>query len=62
MRASPSVLTRTQLQQAVWRDEPPDSNSLKVHLFKLRQQVDVPFDKKLIHTLAGQGFTLRENI
>ncbi len=62
MRASPSVLTRNQLQQAVWRDEPPDSNSLKVHLFKLRQQIDVPFEKKLIHTLTGQGFSLRDDI
>jgi len=62
MRESPSILTRTQLQQVVWSDEPPDSNSLKVHLFKLRQQVDVPFDTKLIHTLTGQGFVLRENI
>jgi DNA-binding response OmpR family regulator len=62
MRASPSVLTREQLQQAVWNDEPPDSNSLKVHLFKLRQQVDVPFEKKLIHTLSGKGFSLREEI
>ncbi|MFV1985311.1 MAG: response regulator transcription factor [Thiohalomonadales bacterium] len=62
MRASPAIITRKQLQQAVWSDEPPDSNSLKVHLFKLRQQVDVPFEKKLIHTLSGKGFTLREDI
>jgi len=61
MRASPCVVTRSQLQQTVWSDQPPDSNSLKVHLFKLRQKIDKPFDKDLIHTLSGQGFCLRED-
>jgi len=62
MRTSPAILTRAQLQQAVWSDEPPDSNSLKVHLFKLRQQVDKPFKTNLIHTIAGLGYTLREKV
>jgi DNA-binding response OmpR family regulator len=59
MRASPAVVTRQQLEQALWHDESPDTNSLKVHLYHLRQQVDKPFKQALIHTLPGQGFVIR---
>ncbi|MCV6609331.1 MAG: response regulator transcription factor [Amphritea sp.] len=60
MRESPAVVSRNQLEQALWPDEPPDSNSLKVHMFHLRQQVDKPFDKALIQTVKGQGFAIRD--
>ncbi|MFT5294552.1 MAG: DNA-binding response OmpR family regulator [Colwellia sp.] len=59
MRKSPTVVSKQQLLQAVWGDELPDSDSLKVHLFKLRQQVDIKNESKLIHTVAGQGFAFR---
>ena len=60
IRKSPSVVSRDKISQAIWGDELPDSNSLKVHLFKLRQQVDTDNDDKLIHTIAGQGFVLKK--
>ena len=59
MRASPQPVSREKLMQAVWGDEQPDSNSLKVHLFNLRKAVDGTTRSKLIHTLAGHGFALR---
>ncbi|TWX57805.1 response regulator transcription factor [Colwellia hornerae] len=59
MRKSPEVVSKKQLLQAVWGDDLPDSDSLKVHLFKLRQQVDIPNENKLIHTVPGQGFVFR---
>jgi len=59
MRKSPTVVSKKQLLQAVWGDELPDSDSLKVHLFNLRQQVDTKSETKLIHTVAGQGFAFR---
>ena len=61
MRASPSVITRETLEQAIWSDEPPDSNALKVHLYHLRKQVDKPFSQPLIHTLPGKGYVLKQN-
>jgi DNA-binding response OmpR family regulator len=60
MRKSPEVVSKEQLLKAIWGDELPDSDSLKVHLFKLRQQVDRKSQKKLIHTVIGQGFAFRE--
>lgn len=59
MRASPSPVSREKLIQSVWGDDQPDSNSLKVHLFKLRKVVDGESDSKLIHTLTGHGFVLK---
>ena len=59
MRASPQPVSREQLMQSVWGDEQPDSNSLKVHLFKLGKAVDGEGHSKLVHTLPGQGFALR---
>ena len=57
MRASPSVVDRKALEYALWRDSPPDSNSLKVHLHNLRQQVNKPFPSPIIHT----GFRIKDS-
>jgi DNA-binding response OmpR family regulator len=60
MRASPNVVSREKLISDVWGDEAPDSNSLKVHMFNLRKQVDQGFETKLLHTVTGKGFAVRE--
>jgi len=61
MRESPNVVSRESIERAVWGDgELPDTNSLKVHLFRLRQQVDKPFQKNLLHTVAAHGVALRD--
>ncbi|OBQ55237.1 response regulator transcription factor [Halodesulfovibrio spirochaetisodalis] len=58
-RLSPQVVSRDQLIRAVWGDETPESNTLKVHMHKLRQKVDKPFPTALITTLPRHGFILR---
>lgn len=60
-RHSPNTVSRAALIQSVWGDEPPDSNSLKVHLFHLRRQVDQNKALPLIHTISGLGFALKAN-
>jgi len=59
LRKSPQVISRDQLSRVIWGDEIPDSNSLKVHIFKLRQQIDSEGETKLLKTISGQGFTLK---
>ncbi|OUR74388.1 two-component system response regulator [Methylophaga sp. 41_12_T18] len=61
LRASPNVVSRQQLEQAVWGEDGTDGNSLKVHLFNLRKVVDTPFELPLIHTVSGHGFALRDD-
>lgn len=58
MRASPAAVSREKLQQSVWGDEPPDSNSLKVHMHHLRKSVETGFDVTMVHTVQGYGFAL----
>lgn len=60
MRASPHVLERAELERAVWGDTPPDSDSLRAHLHVLRNAIDKPFDKPLIHTLRGIGWQISD--
>ncbi|MBH3367198.1 response regulator transcription factor [Pseudomonas carnis] len=59
MRASPQPVSRERLEAKIWGDEPPDSNSLKVHMHRLRKTVDKPFGRPLIHTLAGVGIQVK---
>lgn len=60
MRESPNVVTREKMESAIWSEpDLPDSDVLKVHLYKLRQQVDKPFSSKLVHTVATHGVAIR---
>ncbi|MGE7959960.1 response regulator transcription factor [Pseudomonas sp. NPDC089530] len=59
MRASPEPVSRERLEASIWGDEPPDSNTLKVHMHRLRKTVDKSFGQPLIHTLPGVGVQLR---
>ncbi len=61
MRRSPAVVSRSNLEEALWGDDIPESNSLKVHMHKLRQQVDGGSDLPMIQTVPGHGFVLRNN-
>ena len=60
MQKSPAVATREALESALWGDAPPDSDSLRSHIHTLRQQIDKPFPKPLLHTVHGVGFRLAE--
>ena len=51
----PRVVDRRQLEYALWGENPPESNSFKVHLHSLRRQVDGPGEFKMIQTVAGHG-------
>ncbi|MGB5445030.1 MAG: response regulator transcription factor [Psychromonas sp.] len=59
MRESPNPVSREKLIQSVWGDEQPDSNSLKVHIYNLRKQVDGGDVTTLLQTISGYGFALK---
>lgn len=58
MRASPRVLGREEIERAIWRDAPPNSDALRSHLHLLRAAVDKPFDQPLLRTLRGLGWQI----
>ena len=61
MQKSPSVVRREALEEALWGDNSPDSDSLRSHIHQLRQVIDKPFSTPLLHTLHGLGYRLAEN-
>jgi DNA-binding response OmpR family regulator len=60
MESSPAVVTRRELEMRVWGEELPDSDSLRVHIHGLRAAIDKPFNKPLIHTRHGIGYSLND--
>ena len=60
MQKAPAIVTRRELERALWGDEPPDSDSLRSHLYNLRRIVDKPFPVALIETVPGRGFRMNE--
>lgn len=61
MRHSGEVLSRTQIISLVWdMNFDCDTNVVEVSIRRLRAKIDDPFERKLIHTLRGVGYTLEE--
>lgn len=55
------VLSRDQLLQKVWGyDYMGDSNIVDVYVRYLRQKIDKDVSHKLIHTVRGVGYMLKE--
>jgi two-component system, OmpR family, response regulator MprA len=55
------LLSRTTIYERVWGyDFGPSSNSLDVQLGQLRQRLEADGEPRLIHTIRGMGFILRE--
>jgi two-component system OmpR family response regulator len=60
MRHAGYVVTRTMLLEGVWDYHfDPQTNVIDVHISRLRQKIDKGFDKALIHTVRGAGYSLR---
>ncbi len=58
MARSPQVVSREDIEQAVWGESRPDSDSLRAHVHMLRELVDKPFERKLLRTMRGFGYQL----
>ncbi|MDQ1303274.1 MAG: two-component system, OmpR family, response regulator [Pseudomonadota bacterium] len=60
LRRAGQVVTRTMLLEGVWDLHfDPQTNVIDVHMSRLRQAVDRDFDRPLIHTVRGAGYTVR---
>ncbi|AWM80550.1 DNA-binding response regulator [Gammaproteobacteria bacterium ESL0073] len=56
------VVTRLMLLESAWNYAfDPKDNIIDKHIYKLRQKMDIGFSKHLIHTVTGQGYTIRES-
>ena len=61
MRNAGRVISRPRLIEAVWgSDRDVQSNTLDVFIRQLRTKVEAPGTTKLVHTIRGIGYALRE--
>ena len=63
MRYQGQVVSRETLARDVWKETArttPLDNVIDVHIARLRRKVDLEHTVKLIHTVRGVGFMLRE--
>ncbi|MDP2622010.1 MAG: response regulator transcription factor [Hyphomicrobiales bacterium] len=59
MRHKGQVVTRTMLLENVWDYHfDPQTNVIDVHISRLRAKIDRKFDKPLLHTVRGAGYTV----
>jgi len=62
MRNPNRPLTRVEISEHVWDvNFDTNTNVIDVYINMLRKKIDTPFQKKLIHTMVGYGYILRES-
>lgn len=56
------VLSRDKIENHLWNFEySGGTNVIDVYIWYLRKKIDNPFDKKLIHTVKGKGYVIKES-
>ena len=60
MRHPRQVLLRDQIMDRVWGDAMVESNAIEVHIGRLRDKLETDDEERLIQTIRGAGYTLRE--
>jgi two-component system OmpR family response regulator len=59
MRNSPRVITKSMIMEHVWEyNFDPQTNIVEARIYKLREKVDKPGERPLIHTVRGVGYVL----
>jgi two-component system OmpR family response regulator len=60
MRNAGKVISKTMILSHVWEYSfDPQTNIVDVLVSRLREKIDRPFEKKLLHTVRGVGYVLR---
>ncbi len=62
LRNTGRVLSKTLIMEKIWHyDFDPQTNIVDVLVSRLRSKIDKDFDKKLLHTIRGVGYVLKED-
>ncbi len=59
LKRAPASVSRTEVIEDVWGDEPPGSDALRSHIYGLRTALDKGFDDSRLETIHGQGYRLK---
>ncbi len=61
MRSAGRVVSKTMIMEHVWNyNFDPQTNVVEARICRLREKIDRDFERKLIHTLRGVGYVLKE--
>jgi two-component system, OmpR family, response regulator len=61
MRNRGRVVSKTMIMEHVWDyNFDPQTNVVEARISRLRDKIDRPFSRKLVHTIRGAGYVLRE--
>ncbi len=61
LRSAGRVVSKTMIMEHVWNyNFDPQTNVVEARICRLRDKIDRDFDKKLIHTIRGVGYVLKE--
>jgi len=61
MRNTGRVVSKTMIMEHVWDYSfDPQTNVVEARICRLRDKIDRDFDRKLIHTIRGVGYVLKE--
>jgi len=58
-QAAPTMVTREELENAVWGDDLVRRDLLRSYVYRIRRVIDKPFSEPLLHTVHGRGYALR---
>ena len=58
MRNTHRVVSKQEIEQVVWGDEPPSGDLVRIHIHTLREAIDKPFTRPLLRTVRGVGYRL----
>lgn len=59
MRNTGQVVTRSMIIEHVWEyNFDPETTIVETRIYKLREKIDKPFERELIHTVRGIGYVL----
>jgi two-component system OmpR family response regulator len=62
LRHAGQVVTRSMLLEAAWTyDSETHGNIVDMHIHRLRRKIDDGFTSRLIHTVPGAGYMIRES-
>jgi DNA-binding response OmpR family regulator len=60
MRNPHRVVSRQEIEEAVWEGDVPQSDVLRIHIHSLRDIIDKPFPINLLETVRGIGYRLHD--
>lgn len=63
LRRQGQVLSRTEIAEQVWdMNFDSETNVVEVAIRRLRNKMDAPFDRPLVHTVRGMGYVLEDRV